>query len=42
MDEHGHGRLGDGGEVFCDLLLTGVEVVSTVGNVAKNSGVVQR
>jgi hypothetical protein len=42
MDEHGHGRLGDGGEKIGDVLLTGVEGVSTGGNTAKNSGFVQR
>jgi hypothetical protein len=42
MDEHGHGRLGDGGKIIGDVLLTGVEVVSTGGNRAKNSGFVQR
>jgi hypothetical protein len=42
MDEHGHGKLGDGGEIFGVVLLTGVEGVSTGGNVAKNSGFVQR
>jgi hypothetical protein len=31
MDEHGHGRLGDGGEIIGDVLLTGVESVSTGG-----------
>jgi hypothetical protein len=41
MDEQGHGRLGDGGEVFGDVLLTGVELVSTRGKIAKNSGFVQ-
>jgi hypothetical protein len=25
MDEHGHGSLGDGGEIIGDVLLTGVE-----------------
>jgi hypothetical protein len=25
MDEHGHGRSGDGGEIIGDVLLTGVE-----------------
>jgi hypothetical protein len=24
MDEHGHGRLGDGGEIIGDVLFTGV------------------
>jgi hypothetical protein len=42
MDEHGHGRLGDRGEIFGDVLLTGVEGASTGGNMAKNSGFVQR
>jgi hypothetical protein len=42
MDEHGHGRSGDGGEIISDVLLTGVEGVSTRGNMAKNSGFVQR
>jgi hypothetical protein len=42
MDEHGHGRLGDGGEIFGDVLLTALVVVSTVGNMAKNSGFVNR
>jgi hypothetical protein len=42
MDEHGHGRLGDGGEKIGDVLLTGVEGVSTGGNMAKNSGFVRR
>jgi hypothetical protein len=42
MDEHGHGRSGDGGEIIGDKLLTGVEGVSTGGNKAKNSGFVQR
>jgi hypothetical protein len=41
IHEQGHGRLGDGGEVFGDVLFTGVEVVSTRGNMAKNSGFVQ-
>jgi hypothetical protein len=41
MDEHGHGRSGDGGEIIGDVLLTGVEGVSTGGNMAKNSGFVQ-
>jgi hypothetical protein len=41
MDEHGHGRLGDRGEKIGDVLLTGVEVVSTGGNMAKNSGASQ-
>jgi hypothetical protein len=35
MDEHGHGRLGEGGEIIGDVLLTGVEGVSTGGNMAK-------
>jgi hypothetical protein len=42
MDEHGHGRLGDGGEIIGGVLLTGVEGVSTGGNMANNSGFVQR
>jgi hypothetical protein len=42
MDEHGHGRSRDGGEIIGDVLLTGVEGVSTGGNMAKNSGFVQR
>jgi hypothetical protein len=42
MNEHGHGRLGDGGAIVGDGLLTGVEVVSTGGNMAKNSGFFQR
>jgi hypothetical protein len=42
VDEHGHGRLGDGGEIIGDVLLTGVEGVSTGGNMAKNSSFVQR
>jgi hypothetical protein len=42
VDEHGHGRLGDRGELIGDVPLTGVEGVSTGGNVAKNSGFVQR
>jgi hypothetical protein len=42
MDEHRHGRLGDGGEIIGDVLLTGVECVSTGGNMEKNSGFVQR
>jgi hypothetical protein len=42
MDEHGHGELGDGGEIFGYVLLTGVEDVSTGGNMAKNCGFVQR
>jgi hypothetical protein len=42
MDEQGHGRLGDGGEIIGDVLLTGVEGVSTGGNMANNSGFVQR
>jgi hypothetical protein len=42
VDEHRHGKLGDGSEIFGDVLLTGVEVVSTGGNMAKNSGFVQR
>jgi hypothetical protein len=42
MDEHGHGRLCDGDEIFGDVLLTGVEGVSTRGNKAKNSGFLQR
>jgi hypothetical protein len=25
MDEHGHGRSGDGGEIIGDVMLTGVE-----------------
>jgi hypothetical protein len=29
MDEHGHGRLGDEGEIFGDVLLTGVEREAT-------------
>jgi hypothetical protein len=37
MDEHGHGRSGDGGELIGDVLLTGVKGVSK-GNMAKNSG----
>jgi hypothetical protein len=41
MDEHGHGRFGDGGEIIGDVLLTGVGDVSTGGNMAKNSGFVQ-
>jgi hypothetical protein len=36
------GRLGDGGEIFGDMLLTGVKVVSNEVNVTKNSGFVQR
>jgi hypothetical protein len=42
MDEHGHGRLGDRGEIIGDVLFTGVEGVSTGGNMAKSSGFVQR
>jgi hypothetical protein len=42
MDVHGHGRLGDDGEIIGDVLMTGVEAVSTGGNMAKNSGLVQR
>jgi hypothetical protein len=42
MDEHGHGRLGDGGEIIGDVLLTGGKGVSTGGNMAKNSGFIQR
>jgi hypothetical protein len=42
MDEHGHGRLGDGDEIIGDVLLTSVEGVSTGANMAKNSGFVQR
>jgi hypothetical protein len=42
MDEQGHGRLGDGGEICGDVLLTSVDGVSTGGNMAKNSGFVQR
>jgi hypothetical protein len=42
MDEHGHGRLVGGGKIFGDVLLTGVEGVSTGGNMAKNSGFFQR
>jgi hypothetical protein len=42
MDEHVHGRSGDGGETIGDVLLTGVEGVSDGGNMAKNSGFVQR
>jgi hypothetical protein len=42
MDDHGHGRLGDGCEIIGDVLLAGVEGVSTGGNMAKNSGFVQR
>jgi hypothetical protein len=42
MDELGHGRLGDGGEIFRDVLLNGVEAASTGGSMAKNSGFVQR
>jgi hypothetical protein len=42
MDEHGHGQLGDGGETLVDVLLTGVEVFLTGGNMAKNSDFVQR
>jgi hypothetical protein len=42
MDEHGHGRLGDGGEIIGDVLSTGVEGVSMGSNRAKNSGYVQR
>jgi hypothetical protein len=42
MDEHGHGRSGEGGEISVDVLLTGVEGVSTGGNMEKNSGFVQR
>jgi hypothetical protein len=42
MDEHGHGRLSGGGEIIGDVLLTGVEGVSTGVNMAKNSGFVQR
>jgi hypothetical protein len=42
VDEHGQGRLGDGGEIFGNVLLTGVAVVSTGGNLAKNAGIVHR
>jgi hypothetical protein len=42
MDEHRHGRSGDGGEIIGDVLLTGVEGVSTRGSMAKNSSFVQR
>jgi hypothetical protein len=42
MDEHGHGRSRDGGEISGDVFLTGVEGVSTGGNMAKNSGFDQR
>jgi hypothetical protein len=42
MDEHGHGRSGDGGKRIGDVLLTGVEGVSKGGNMAKSSGFVQR
>jgi hypothetical protein len=42
MDEHGHGSLGDGGEMFGDVLLTSGEVVTAGGNMAKNPGFVQR
>jgi hypothetical protein len=41
MDEHGHGRLGDGGEIFGDVLLNGVEI-ATGASMTKNSGFVQR
>jgi hypothetical protein len=42
MDEHGHGRLGDGGEIIGDVPLTGVEGVSTGDRKAKNCGFFQR
>jgi hypothetical protein len=37
MDEHGHGRLGDGGEILGDVLLTGADGVSSGGSKAKDS-----
>jgi hypothetical protein len=37
MDEHGQGRIGDGGEIFGDVF-----GVSMGGNMAKNSGLVHR
>jgi hypothetical protein len=41
MDENGHGRLGDGGEMLGDALLRGGDGVPTGGNMAKNYGFVQ-
>jgi hypothetical protein len=36
VDERGQRRLCGGGELISDVLLTGVVVVSTVGDVAEN------